>query len=188
MVTTKEKEERATELIKKGLTIREIAQETNLSFSDIGTLRRTVNGETKEKPLSMTAQAFKLFLEGKTLVEVAITLNIPTHEVLKIHSEFLLLQNRGKLAEILDENKEKADDLIELHDYLKSNGIMNKASNNLDLEIQLEDLQLEFKTLKNENLTLADLNKYWQLEARKSNNKYKALLKSLRERQSSNPF
>ncbi len=141
------------------------------------------------KPLSINAQAFKLFLEGKTMVDVSIILNTPTHEVLKIHSEFLLLQNRGKLAEILDKNMDKADDLIELHDYLKSNGIsMNKASNNLNLEKQLEDLQLEFKTMKNENLTLADLNKYWRLEARKSNRKYQALLKSVRERQSSIPF
>ncbi len=189
MVTRKEKEEKAIELIKKGLTIREIAEELKMSFSDIGALRRTVNGETKEKPLSITSQAFKLFLEGKTLVDVSIILNIPTHEVLKIHSEFLLLQNRGQLAEILDKNKDKTGNLVKLNDYLDSNHIdMNKAWNNLDLEKKLEDLQLENKTLKNENLTLADLNIYWQLEARKSNKKYQALLKSVRERQDSNPF
>jgi len=50
MLTRKEKEEKAIELIKKGLTIREIAKETNMSFSDIGELRRKENGEIKEKP------------------------------------------------------------------------------------------------------------------------------------------
>ena len=189
MVTRKEKEDKAIELIKKGMTIREIAEELKMSFSDIGALRRTINGETKEKPLSITAQAFKLFLEGMTLVEVAIILNIPTQEVLKIHSEFLLLQNRGRLAEILDKNKEKAGDIVKLNDYLDSNHInMNKAWNNLDLEKKLEDLQLENKGLKNENLMLSDLNKYWQLEAQKANKRYQALLKSFRERQNSNPF
>ncbi len=189
MLSRKEKEEKAIELLKKGMAIRFIAEELKMSFSDIGALRRELNGETKEKPLSITAQAFKLFLEGKTLVDVSIILNLPTHDVLKIHSEFLLLQNRGRLAEILDKNKEKAGDIVKLNDYLDSNHInMNKAWNNLDLEKKLEDLQLENKTLKNENLTLVDLNKYWQLEARKSNIKYQSLLKSVRERQNSNPF
>jgi len=102
MLARKEKEEKAIELIKKGLTIREIAKETNLSFSDIGALRRSLNGETKEIPQSNTTKGFHLFLSGKKMVEVAIILNLPTNEVLKIHSELLFLQNRAKLAEILD--------------------------------------------------------------------------------------
>ena len=189
MLTRKEKEEKATELLKKGMTIRFIAEELKMSFSDIGALRRTINGETKEKPLSITSQVFQLFLDGKSMVDVSIILNIPTHEVLKIHAEFLLLQNKGMLAEILDKNKDKVDDLIRLNDYLDANHIsMDKAWNNRDLQRKLDDSQLENKGLKSENLMLSDLNKYWQLEARKSNKKYQALLKSVRERQSSNPF
>jgi hypothetical protein len=190
MFSRKEKEEKAKELLKKGMTIRFIAEELKMSFSDIGDLRRQINGVTKEKPLSTTAEAFKLFfLEKKNLVEVAILLNIPTNEVIKIHSEFLLLQNRGRLAEILDKNKDRAVEIIKLNDYLDKNHMhIQRVWKHIDLERKLDNAQLENKGLRDDNLTLTDLNKYWQQEAQKSNRRYQTLLKSVRERQISNTF
>jgi hypothetical protein len=189
MLSKKEKEEKAKELLKKGMTIRFIAEELKMSFSDIGDLRRQINGETKEKPQSTTSQVFALILQCKTLVEVAIILNIPTNEVIKIHSEFLLLQNRHNLAQILDKNKERAGELIKLNDYLDKNHLhIQRVWKHIDLERKLDEAQLENKTLKNDNFTLSELNKYWQQEAQKSIRKYQTLLKSIRERQTSSPF
>ena len=42
--------------------------------------------DQKKKPLSVSSQAFNLFLEGKSVVKVAIELDLPTDQALKIHS------------------------------------------------------------------------------------------------------
>ena len=48
--------------------------------------------EQKKKPLSVSSQAFKLFLEGKSVVQAAIGLDLPTDQVLKFHSDYMVLR------------------------------------------------------------------------------------------------
>ena len=51
-------------------------------------------------PLITSSKAFKLFLDNKTLVDAAISLDLSTEEVLKIHFDYLTLQNNQKVATI----------------------------------------------------------------------------------------
>jgi len=55
-----------------------------LGSSDV---RKKATGEDiendKDKKLNTSSKAFKLFLDKKTLVDVAISLDLPTEEVLK---------------------------------------------------------------------------------------------------------
>jgi hypothetical protein len=44
---------------------------------------------TKEKPLSVSSQTFKLFVDGKSIVQVAIELDSPTDQILKLHSDYM---------------------------------------------------------------------------------------------------
>jgi hypothetical protein len=63
--------------------VREIAKQTHVSFTEIKKIRNKLTGEVNEKPqkeksLSVPSQAFELFLGGKSIVNVAISLDLPT--------------------------------------------------------------------------------------------------------------
>lgn len=169
------------ELLEKNWTVRSIAKELKISFSDIGTIKRKLNGEDaiqKKRP-SINSQAFQLFLENKTMVEVAIMLNLSTNDVIKIHSEFLLLQNRGKMAAILDENKENVNALLRIHNYMISNKMnIKQLCDKISAEKENDKLKEEMENIKYEKDTLFESVKYWQQEFYKMNRKYKDLIPS----------
>ena len=75
-------------------------------LKDIGTIiRRYTGGEEessyREKGLSMCSRAFKLFKEGKSLVDIAIALDMETDEVLGMYSDYLRLLNLHKVDDPL---------------------------------------------------------------------------------------
>jgi hypothetical protein len=71
----------------------------HVSFSYIKKVRKKITGEVdeekdgpKNKTLSLHSRAFKFFLEGKTLVDVAIELDSLRQEVIGIFHDFLMLE------------------------------------------------------------------------------------------------
>jgi hypothetical protein len=66
-----EREQCVIDPYKQGKSIRDIAQEVHMSFSDMGAIIRKVTGDNRPKNHEVTTQsskdtqAFKLFLEGK---------------------------------------------------------------------------------------------------------------------------
>jgi hypothetical protein len=69
----------AIKLIEQGVPQKEIAKQSHLSFSSIAKIRRSLEGDTIEntnKPKSIQAQTFKLFLKNKSLVSIAIELDL----------------------------------------------------------------------------------------------------------------
>ena len=52
LLTPAEKERRVKELLEQGKSTREIAEEVHMSFGDIGSIRRTLFGETEAQPKS----------------------------------------------------------------------------------------------------------------------------------------
>ena len=54
----------------------------------------------KKKELSLSSQAYKMFYEGKTNVEVAIKLDCPQEQVTQFHIEYWRLQNQDKLESL----------------------------------------------------------------------------------------
>src|SRR4051812_12253614 len=102
-----EKKELAINLIEQGVSTREIARQTHLSYSTIGKIRKELEGDTSEKskkPLSLQNQSFKLFEKNKSLIEVIIELDLSTGEVTKFHSDYLMLKDKHKVNFILKEN------------------------------------------------------------------------------------
>ena len=80
----KEKKDLAINLIEQGVSTRDIAKQAHLSLSTIGKIRKELEGDTSEnnkKPLSISSQSFKLFEKHKTLIQVAIKLDLPSEEV-----------------------------------------------------------------------------------------------------------
>jgi transposase len=113
-MTREEREEYVIRLYKDGRTVRQIAELVHMSFRDIGALtnkaklqaerERGYNAEDTESK-SPESRAFKMFSEGKSLIEVAIALDEPGDRVRAIYREYWELKHMYELGQIYDEAK-----------------------------------------------------------------------------------
>ena len=111
----KDKEKLVIDLLKKGYKTREIVKMAHVSNTTVKKIRAKLTaeaneeqeqqGDQKKKPLSVSSQAFNLFQEGKSVVQVAIGLDLTTDQALKIHSDYLILRNMGLASRVLMENR-----------------------------------------------------------------------------------
>src|SRR5215216_5092459 len=112
VLTRQERERLVLDLYNQGKTIRDIAKEVRMSFRDIGAILNTAVEEKKteasqeegikqqddnvkqnkqqeqQQHLSLSAQAYKLFSDRKTPLEVAIALNLRESEATKFYREY----------------------------------------------------------------------------------------------------
>ena len=132
-----------------------------MSFRDIGAItnkaklqaERERGYATDEEPKSPESQAFKLFSEGKSPVEVAILLDLAADRVRAIYREYWELTGRYRLAQIYDEAKKYLPSLLRLHKIVKDLGlgeqeiikVLELAKHN-----ELERLQWKVEYLRNE--------------------------------------
>src|SRR5919106_2785620 len=144
MVLTRQERERVVlELHNQGKTIREIAKEVRMSFRDIGVILNEVieekekegeeqQGDTKqnqeqnqqqEPHLSLAAQAYKLFSDRKTPLEVAIALNLRESEATKFYKEYWNLKQLHNLNMVYEELRGDIEPLLRLHKLAKANGM-----------------------------------------------------------------
>ena len=109
MLTRQEKEKLVIQLYNQGKTIREIAREVRISFRDIGLILKKASGEKEEKQdkeqslLSPSSQAYRLFSEGKSLIDVAISLDLSESETTKYYEEYLNLKQMHELRMVYKE-------------------------------------------------------------------------------------
>ena len=80
-------------------------------------LRRT---EPEEEQLSLSTQAYKLFSEGKTPLEVAIELNLRESEATKFYREYWKLKQLHNLNMVYEETKGDIDPFLKLYKLAKS--------------------------------------------------------------------
>ncbi|MGC1930735.1 MAG: hypothetical protein WA667_17330 [Candidatus Nitrosopolaris sp.] len=129
-----EKEQYVIQLYKEGKSVREIAKLMHISFRDIGAITNKVklqaerergytNDEVDNEPKSPESQAFKLFSEGKSPVEVVIALDLAADVVRAIYREYWELNGRYQLAQIYDEAKYDLYSLLRLHKIVKNLGM-----------------------------------------------------------------
>ena len=132
ILTRKEKEDLVIKLAEEGKTTRDIAQVAHVSLKDIGTILRRYTGEEEEpsyheKGLLTCSRPFKLFKEGKSLIDVAIALDIDADEVLGAYSDYLRLLNLNKLMTLYRELGDEDFSLLEyLYNQLKWEGLATK--------------------------------------------------------------
>ena len=168
-MTRQERERLVLELYNQGKTIREIAKEARMSFRDIGViLNKTLKEKTEatkeqgqdnnrvqcnqQENLSLSAQAYKLFSDRKSPLEVAIALNIRESEATKYYKEYWKLKQLHNLTMVYEEIKGDIEPFLRLYKLSKSKGIGVKQVVNL-LEIANDDLpavEKRFKRLRNE--------------------------------------
>lgn len=109
MLTRQEKERQVIDLYNQNKTYREIAKEIRICPRDIGIILKKASGEKEEKQdneqslLSPSSQAYRLFSEGKSLIDVAISLDLSESEITKYYDEYLNLKEMDELQMIYDE-------------------------------------------------------------------------------------
>src|SRR5919107_2579885 len=130
IMTRQERERLVLELYNQGKTIREIAKEARMSFGDIGAiLNKAVEEKTEgskeqeQRQLSISAQAYKLFSEGRTPLEVAIALNLRESEATKFYKEYWKLKHLHNLNMVYEELKGDIDPFLTLYKLAKRKGI-----------------------------------------------------------------
>jgi DNA-binding Lrp family transcriptional regulator len=124
ILSKRKKEELVIKLLNEGLRFKDIAKRVHISLSDISKIKRKITGEgiEKERPLlSVPSQTFQLFKEGKSLIDVAISLDLPKDEVIQNYSDYLILKNMREVAAILQEYKNNLPTFLKLFNHLKNN-------------------------------------------------------------------
>lgn len=109
-----DRENQVLQLYKEGKTIREIAKEVHMSFRDIGKITKKINKGSNTDIIY--SDALKLFLDGKTPLEVATTLKISAKKALNIYRDYLKLQGKYNLVKIYNE---LGDDVLAFFDFIK---------------------------------------------------------------------
>jgi DNA-binding NarL/FixJ family response regulator len=131
LLTRAEKERLVIGLYEEGKTYREIAKEVHMSSGDISSIIKRHVGEPPADPekdkqqqqeQTIDTKVFKLLDEGKTPIQVAITLNLPSAEVTRLHTEYRKLIGLQELNQL---HKEIGDDIFEFHrtyKFIKGHG------------------------------------------------------------------
>jgi transposase len=171
ILNRRERERLVLDLYNQGKTIREIAKEARMSFRDIGViLNKAVeeksegskeeqdnnnsknHNQENEQHLSISAQAYKLFSDRKTPIEVAIELNLRESEVAKFYKEYWKLKQLHDLNMVYEETKGDIEPFLKLYRLSKSKGMCVKRvvdflaiANN-----DLPSIEVRFKRLRND--------------------------------------
>jgi hypothetical protein len=94
----------------------EIAEIEKMSPRDIhAIIREEIARRQKHKDQELSAEAYKLFSEGKTTVQVATMLNLPASKVIKLYIEYWKLRGLDKLYTIYKETNGKIWPLWKLY-------------------------------------------------------------------------
>ena len=146
MVLSRQERERfVLDLYNQGKSTREIAEEARMSFRDIGAILDKAEEEKKTskeqaEKVSHSTQAYKLFSEGKSPVQVAIALNLQEPEVAKFYLEYWKLLQHHSLGRIYEEIKDGIGYFVRLYRLAKV-ARMDAPSVIRLLEIANNDLQ-----------------------------------------------
>ncbi|MCD6037777.1 MAG: hypothetical protein K0S67_1665 [Nitrososphaeraceae archaeon] len=151
--TRQERERLVRELYNQGKTYREICKEVRISPRDIGViLNKAVEDKTareegikqddgeknqnqeqlQQQQLSLSTQAYKLFSDRKTPLEVAIALNLKESEATKFHKEYWKLKQQHNLNMAYEETKGNLEPFLRLYKLSKAAG-MSANSNHTEL-------------------------------------------------------
>jgi transposase len=138
ILTRQERERLVVDLYyNQGKTYREISKVARISPRDIGVILNKVIEEKKtkgleeeqdninsknhnqenEQRLSLSAQAYKLFSDRKTPLEVAIALNLRESEATKYYKEYWKLKQQHNLNVVYEETKGDIDPFLRLYRY-----------------------------------------------------------------------
>jgi hypothetical protein len=182
-ITRQERERVVLDLYyNQGKSVREIAKEARMSFRDIGSILNKASEDNKETEqgeqhqegaeknqmqLSISTQAYKLFSDGKTPIEVAVALNAKESEITRFYKEYLKLDQMHDLNVVYEELKGNIIPFLKLYRLARVAGmneqhvvnllrIANSTDNDNDnlpaVEHRYESLKQEVNSLETRKL------------------------------------
>ncbi len=104
MLNRKKKEELIEKLLGENKTYKMISKEAHASFSEISKVNKKINGDDSEP--SIQNLAYKMYLDRKRPIDVAIELKIDSVEATRYWSEYLQLAREYNLFQIRRELKD----------------------------------------------------------------------------------
>jgi archaellum component FlaC len=131
----------------------EIAQIEKMSPRGIHTIiKEEESRRQKYKQQEISAQAYQLFSEGKTPVEVAIVLNLRAPEVTRLYREYWELKRLHTLNSVYKETNGKLWPFLKLYRLMKEKGMnIEQVVNAVDIAIhKLPYMEGLYKQLKDE--------------------------------------
>ena len=94
--------------------------------------------------MSIHSQALLLFKEGNSLIDFAISLDLPKDDVIQNYSNYLTLRNMEEVVFILQEHEKELSTFLKLFYYLKKNNIKwNDLKQSIDNNIVLYHKKFE---------------------------------------------
>ena len=112
-LTRQEKENLVLDLYyNEGKTYSEIAKEARISLRDIGPILKKSGSE---QSLSNSSQAYQLFSEGKSPIQVAIKLGLKEPEVHELYRQYWNLEHLHGLSQVYEKTKDDIWSFVELH-------------------------------------------------------------------------
>src|SRR5918996_3940182 len=119
-LTRKEKEKLVIDLYKRGLTYAQIAKEAHVSLRDIAPI---LNKTGEYQSLSNSSQAYKMFEEGSSPIQVAIALNLRANQVSEYYREWWNLNGLYQLNQMYEELGNDIWSISELNRRTKAEGL-----------------------------------------------------------------
>jgi hypothetical protein len=163
VLNRRDKEQSVIKLHQEGKTIREIASSAHMSFGDIGSIIRKIEGQDEEvktkdiKNKSKDSQALFLFSSGKRPIDVAVELDLSASEVHEMQEEFWALNQQYELALVYGKIKNILPSFLKLFQSLKEFGMLNEESLSNFLKYaghDLPELTYRMQQLANEVIDL----------------------------------
>lgn len=153
-LTRQEKQKLVMELYKEGKTYHQIAKLARVSLRDIGPI---LNKAGIQQTLSDSSQAYTLFDEGKSPIQVAIALNLREKDVTEYYREYWKLNGLYSLNLIYQEIKDDLWSVLKLYRQVKAENMDEKymikllkiANNDIpSIESKCQELIREEASLK----------------------------------------
>jgi predicted nucleic acid-binding Zn-ribbon protein len=135
-----------------GVILNKAVEEKNREEQQDSNGREKNQNQEQQQQLSLSAQAYKLFSDRKTPLEVAIKLNLRESEATKFYKEYWKLKQLNNLNMVYEDLRGDIEPFLKLYKLAKRKGMRIKQVVNL-LEMSnndLPDIEERFKTLRND--------------------------------------
>ena len=145
----KRRESLVIALYEKNKTYREIAQELRISPNSI---KAILNKAGLDQTSSISSRVFELYSQGKTPLDVVITLGLKSEDAIRYHREYFMLLGCTEFTKIYPQIKDNPWPYINLVHLAQNSGICDGEIVEL-LKIakgHLPRVQLEYDRLKAE--------------------------------------
>ena len=117
MLSQGEKEKLAEKMLSQGKSFRQIMKKTHMSPNDISQIKKRLLGLSAE---SKHTQAYRLYGEGKDILDVALTLGLTEEQALKFRIQFLRMIRHVELENLHNQPEEKIQALLALESGLSA--------------------------------------------------------------------